>query len=1365
MNETSSYDHAHQSPDNREPVSHDVNRNMIQPRHAQDGIIDGYYQERNAHLQKRMTEETLSMSTHSNLTNFLWSGDVDDSAYGSSASGFTQLSSSQDAGLQGLHGNTRTPRCGKWVHGKFPSWPVAQDNLRQNLQYPHSGSRAASWSDQTQDKKRSGETRVVFGGAPSSVVDQTEKTKLLASATSYIEETLSPASTRRVFDEATKRNEKQKAMTETPRKIFLQTNIFATNTIEGTDTVFHLPKKKDFSEMDNSHCSNQFSKTSPTTVDLLRSYHFRNNSALSRDDGSKKQFVPQQNCSLSTSAEKMSVNSSGGADNRLRPVCGDDSSEWSDTKVMDHIERFPTNQTSMLRKLSQEFYGSKSQYGCRVMKRGAGESGHKRFGSNDETFLTNSRDFETAKISPRHEDALVKQKTLIERPSEKVRCDTNLGQNDSQNLGMSFVRQSAAQMSMRKAFGIFDEFGSKMQYNQNPTLDTSTSSTVKDVCPETRKIKRCAKKNLLEKCLENSENSVSMHNLAHDRKTVTQTFLMKDDVRCSNDLPTQSIQMDRNRILTDNFLFSPKTSNNDLKHSKCSVEKINLREISHRLPAADSDSSPPPELPPRNYRKYDIDEIICSEELKIDHHEGSSAYDPPSLTVNDYADQLRRQARRLSHSQSSILISNHSRRTEQGSPPDGKIKNKVPVKHVMESDDSFNVTAQKDLINASVQFSHSPLSSDARNENKLKMRHEEIKSYISEQGNDESNLSIHERKILTHEKQSQEKRREKEEMSHKSNSSNNDIISGSHERERKSLSPEKTPQHHEIKVLNHNRNRSSQEMENEKEISNHNTKKLSSGRKDINSIDENNKKHRNTDSSEECKNVEGKKLMDSNDEIKFCQSKPKRKSSKNERKSKEEIYSDNKLIINSDCDQLKLKPLKARNPSDSHRKRKELERKCCDLNNTKKSTSFTSLKIGTEPVHNALSTGDLVNHEKNSSQESCLNKQSQINHVSNIIEETNLNQEINDSRCQQQPPLKLGETSRHSYVNGNVTKSGIEIVKLELKCKVEGSKCEKTNHKINSLKSKKSKKARSINTVSNEESTSDSKLVVETNSSFQPTDKISCNQKIKFNALYYLPQERNYDYCLSSKHFIQSSPFLETATHHLAELFIKSDDNDGKELDWFPVTCELLRMRQNGYTRTNSIKMNDEFNYENFHKEITEQNKIDLQNKIEKILETLHEDRKLLEEEIIHNDTIGKQVMLIAEQKLLAKEFEKYKLYIDELDKVLHLLLNLSKRLSNSKNAVSNCSPPDLCEKDKNTLISKLNDLSQKYEDARMLKMSIDHRGQQISGYLMKYLSQDERNDCDCFIQMKLMLFVEQQAMEDMITLGKCQLQLLQTTA
>ena len=46
------------------------------------------------------------------------------------------------------------------------------------------------------------------------------------------------------------------------------------------------------------------------------------------------------------------------------------------------------------------------------------------------------------------------------------------------------------------------------------------------------------------------------------------------------------------------------------------------------------------------------------------------------------------------------------------------------------------------------------------------------------------------------------------------------------------------------------------------------------------------------------------------------------------------------------------------------------------------------------------------------------------------------------------------------------------------------------------------------------------------------------------------------------------------------------------------------------------------------------------------------------------------QVTALVEQKLETKDLDKYRLYVDELDKVLYLLLRISDRLAKAENAI-----------------------------------------------------------------------------------------------
>lgn len=70
----------------------------------------------------------------------------------------------------------------------------------------------------------------------------------------------------------------------------------------------------------------------------------------------------------------------------------------------------------------------------------------------------------------------------------------------------------------------------------------------------------------------------------------------------------------------------------------------------------------------------------------------------------------------------------------------------------------------------------------------------------------------------------------------------------------------------------------------------------------------------------------------------------------------------------------------------------------------------------------------------------------------------------------------------------------------------------------------------------------------------------------------------------------------------------------------------------------------------------------------------------------------------------------------------------------------------------------KRDKLSSQYEEAKRLKECIDRRSLQVSKFLKNYLSEEEYNDYEHFIEMKSKLFVDARDIDDKIKLGEEQL-------
>lgn len=68
----------------------------------------------------------------------------------------------------------------------------------------------------------------------------------------------------------------------------------------------------------------------------------------------------------------------------------------------------------------------------------------------------------------------------------------------------------------------------------------------------------------------------------------------------------------------------------------------------------------------------------------------------------------------------------------------------------------------------------------------------------------------------------------------------------------------------------------------------------------------------------------------------------------------------------------------------------------------------------------------------------------------------------------------------------------------------------------------------------------------------------------------------------------------------------------------------------------------------------------------------LREARETLLEDIHANNILGEEVEAIVKEVCKPNEFDKFKMFIGDLDKVVNLLLSLSGRLARVENALNN---------------------------------------------------------------------------------------------
>ncbi|XP_053529396.1 protein Shroom2 isoform X2 [Artibeus jamaicensis] len=170
--------------------------------------------------------------------------------------------------------------------------------------------------------------------------------------------------------------------------------------------------------------------------------------------------------------------------------------------------------------------------------------------------------------------------------------------------------------------------------------------------------------------------------------------------------------------------------------------------------------------------------------------------------------------------------------------------------------------------------------------------------------------------------------------------------------------------------------------------------------------------------------------------------------------------------------------------------------------------------------------------------------------------------------------------------------------------------------------------------------------------------------------------------------------------------------------------------------------------------------KKELIDSISRKLQVLREARESLLEDIQANNALGDEVEAIAKDVCKPNEFDKFRMFIGDLDKVVNLLLSLSGRLARVENALNNLDD-STSPGDRQSLLEKQRVLTQQHEDAKELKENLDRRERVVLDILASYLSEDSLADYAYFVKMKSALIIEQRELEDKIHLGEEQLRCL----
>uniref|UniRef100_A0A8C0F773 Shroom family member 1 n=1 Tax=Bubo bubo TaxID=30461 RepID=A0A8C0F773_BUBBB len=160
-------------------------------------------------------------------------------------------------------------------------------------------------------------------------------------------------------------------------------------------------------------------------------------------------------------------------------------------------------------------------------------------------------------------------------------------------------------------------------------------------------------------------------------------------------------------------------------------------------------------------------------------------------------------------------------------------------------------------------------------------------------------------------------------------------------------------------------------------------------------------------------------------------------------------------------------------------------------------------------------------------------------------------------------------------------------------------------------------------------------------------------------------------------------------------------------------------------------------------------------------LQSLWEERELVLSEARECAERGEELEATVRDVCKPNEFERYMMFIGDLEKVVSLLLCLSSRLARVQNAMRRIDGNTDAE-EKQSLNERHKLLSRQREDAKDLKENLDRRERVVSGILAKYLTDQQLQDYRRFVQVKTSLLIEQKDLEEQIKFFEEQLENLE---
>uniref|UniRef100_H3AFT8 Shroom family member 1 n=1 Tax=Latimeria chalumnae TaxID=7897 RepID=H3AFT8_LATCH len=154
--------------------------------------------------------------------------------------------------------------------------------------------------------------------------------------------------------------------------------------------------------------------------------------------------------------------------------------------------------------------------------------------------------------------------------------------------------------------------------------------------------------------------------------------------------------------------------------------------------------------------------------------------------------------------------------------------------------------------------------------------------------------------------------------------------------------------------------------------------------------------------------------------------------------------------------------------------------------------------------------------------------------------------------------------------------------------------------------------------------------------------------------------------------------------------------------------------------------------------------------KIQCKAQDLQKDKEVLQKELKSYNMLGEALESLVKEVCKPNEYERYMMFIGDLEKVVNLLLCLSSRLARVENALCKVNESTDAE-EKKSLNERHNLLTRQREDAKDLKENLERRERVVSDILCKYWNDKQLQDYKHFVKMKASLLIKQKDLEEKI--------------